>query len=473
MAPPPERPPDAQTTACPCGRGDVPAQLAGQRPLLARAATGDREAFAQLYDAQVEGVYRYLLAWTGDRSEAATLTSRVFHSALAWLPPTAGGGVEAGAWLTAMSRDAVSDRPGSGRDPAPAADPVAALAQLPDSEREVLVLRLLCGHTLDHTAHLAGYSRRAVLGLQLAACLAIAERIGGSPAPPGASAEEFQRHLTPSETAPTTPDPALSAALAAAGALRQAAAEVVAPDPELVASLRDDLTSAEPPAHPAGPLTPAEPSHLEESLTGSGPHPTHPDPEAPHPLGPGAAPHEPGPGAAPHPPGPLPGPPNGRVADRWERVAGLSTALPVALPTALRAISPLRRPWVSTAVATAGIVVLLALQAFGNPGPRPGCGGRPCPASTTVAAVAEVGNLGTPLTTIVESSTTTTTAAEQAPPPSAPRTSASAPPTTRPAPTAPRPADHDHAGLDHDGVHDHRRVHDHDGAGADLAVSGA
>jgi Sigma-70, region 4 len=163
VAPPPERPPDAQTTACPCGRGDVPAQLAGQRPLLARAATGDREAFAQLYDAQVESVYRYLLAWTGDRSEAATLTSRVFHSALAWLPPTAGGGVEAGAWLTAMSRDAVSDRPGYARDPGPIGDPVAALAQLPDSEREVLVLRLLCGHTLDHTAHLSGYSRRAVL----------------------------------------------------------------------------------------------------------------------------------------------------------------------------------------------------------------------------------------------------------------------------------------------------------------------
>ena len=113
-----ERPLDAQTAACPCRRGDVPAEMAGQRPLLERAAAGDREAFARLYDGQVEGVYRYLLAWTGDRSEAATLTSRVFHSALAWLPPTAGGGVEAGALLTAMSRDAVSDRV-AGLDAAP------------------------------------------------------------------------------------------------------------------------------------------------------------------------------------------------------------------------------------------------------------------------------------------------------------------------------------------------------------------
>jgi hypothetical protein len=78
----PERPPDAQTVACPCRHGDVPAEIAGQRPLLERAAAGDREAFARLYDGQVEGVYRYLLAWTGDRAAAAELTGQVFRVAL-------------------------------------------------------------------------------------------------------------------------------------------------------------------------------------------------------------------------------------------------------------------------------------------------------------------------------------------------------------------------------------------------------
>jgi hypothetical protein len=399
VAPPPERPPDAQTTACPCGRGDVPAQLAGQRPLLARAATGDREAFAQLYDAQVEGVYRYLLAWTGNRSEAADLTSRVFHSALAWLPPTAAGGVEAGAWLTAMSRDAVSERPGSGRDAGPAGDPVAALARLPDSEREVLVLRLLCGHTLDHTAHLSGYSRRAVLGLQLAACLAVAERAGGTAAPRGASAEEFERRLDPSEIAPTAPDPALSAALSAARGLRLAAARAVAPDPEFVASLRHELMVTEP------------------SLPRPAPAPALPDP-AP---------------ALPHPV-------RARVP-RWGSVAQRRVRGP-GLSTALRGISPRRRPWMSTAVATVGIVVLLALRASGEPAAPPRCGGGACPVSTTVAAAAGVGNLGTPLTTVVEASTTTSTAAvvDQVPATSAPRTSASAPPTTRPVPAAAPPS---------------------------------
>ena len=52
----------------------MPAELAAQRPLLERAATGDRESFARLYDTQVDGVYRYLLAWTGNRSDAAEPT---------------------------------------------------------------------------------------------------------------------------------------------------------------------------------------------------------------------------------------------------------------------------------------------------------------------------------------------------------------------------------------------------------------
>jgi DNA-directed RNA polymerase specialized sigma24 family protein len=65
----------------------VPAELAGQRPLLERAAAGDREAFALVYDTQVEGVYRYLLAWTGNPTETAELTAQVFHAAIGWLQP--------------------------------------------------------------------------------------------------------------------------------------------------------------------------------------------------------------------------------------------------------------------------------------------------------------------------------------------------------------------------------------------------
>ncbi|HET6814214.1 MAG TPA: sigma-70 family RNA polymerase sigma factor [Actinomycetota bacterium] len=245
----------------------MPAEMAGQRPLLERAAAGDREAFARLFDDQVEGVYRYLLAWTGDRAEAAELTGQVFRDALGWLPATAGGEVEAGAWLIAMARDAVAQRRGSGwiAGPAgpewasvPATDAVAAVARLGDPEREVVVLRLLLGHSLAHAAHLSGYSRRAVLELQLAACLAVWELTGGSRAGPGPatraapSAEEFERRLGSWEIDTAGSDPALANALAAAGSLRRAIpGYVIAPDDELVQRLRVELVAGAPRAERA------------------------------------------------------------------------------------------------------------------------------------------------------------------------------------------------------------------------------
>ena len=70
--------------------------------------------------------------------------------------------------------------------PLRASDVLAAVARLRwDPEREVVVLRLLLGHSLAHTAHLSGYSQRAVLELQLAACLAVHELTGGTPTPGG------------------------------------------------------------------------------------------------------------------------------------------------------------------------------------------------------------------------------------------------------------------------------------------------
>ena len=370
MALRPDRPPDA----CPCRHGDVPAETAGQRPLLERAAAGDREAFALLYDDQVEAVYRYLLAWTGNPAEAASLTGQVFHTALAWLPSTTTREVEAGAWLIAMARDAVAQRGGTARaagevgEPGPAGAPgaaagvVAAVARLGDPEREVVVLRLLLGHSLAHTAHLTGYSQRAVMELQLAACLSVGELTGGtlvappSPEAQSSSAEEFERRLGPWEVDPTGGDPALAAALTVAGSLRQAAPGYMAsPDPDLVDQLRHELATGR-----AGSAAPAP----------------------------------------------------------FER------ARPEVADPAFSVLS--KRPWVATAVATAGIVVVLALQAFGKPAPPGSCDARPCPTSTT-AAVAAAGDdsVGTPLSTVLQPTTSTTVPA-LAPAPTAAPTSAAA-----------------------------------------------
>jgi hypothetical protein len=236
------------------------------------------------------------------------------------------------------------------------------------------VLRLLLDHSLAHTAHLTGYSQRAVMELQLAACLSIGEPTGGTLAAPPApeaqssSAEEFERRLGPWEVDPTGSDPALAAALTVAGSLRQATpGYMVSPDPDLVDQLRHELATGR-----AGPATPAP----------------------------------------------------------------FRRAQPEVADSAFSVL--FRRPWVATAVATAGIVVILALQAFGKPAPPGNCDARPCPASTT-AAVAAVGDdsVGTPLSTVLQPTTSTTVPALAAAPTAAPTSAAAAPPTTRPASTAP------------------------------------
>jgi DNA-directed RNA polymerase specialized sigma24 family protein len=410
----PDRPPDA----CPCRHGNVPAETAGQRPLLERAAVGDREAFALLYDDQVEAVYRYLLAWTGNPAEAASLTRQVFHTALAWLPSATRTEVEAGAWLIAMARDAAAQREGAAGVPGevgptgtlgPAAGAVAAVARLGDPEREVAVLRLLLGHSLAHTATLSGYSQRAVMELQLAACLSIQKLTGGPHAAPPSpeaqisSAEEFERRLGPWEVDPTGSDPALAAALTVAGSLRQATpGYLVSPDPDLVDQLRHELVTGRAGTGAVGARAAVDsPQHL--------------------PLGSATFLHR--------------GPRQPEVAD---------SAAPVLLEGPVEEVGgsafsvPFKRPWVATTVATVGIVVVLALQAFGKPAPPGTCDGRPCPASTTAAVVAAAGNsVGTPLSTVLQPTTSTTLPAQAPAPTAAPTSAATAPPATRPATTAP------------------------------------
>ena len=430
----------------------MPAEIAGQRPLLERAAAGDREAFARIYDDQVEGVYRYLLAWTGDRIDAAELTVQVFHSAIGWLPTTAGPEGEAAAWLIAMSRDAIAHRGGrADRGSAgPAGDVVAAVGRLGEPQQEVVVLRLLLGHSLDHTAHLSGYSRRAVLELQLAACLAIHELTGGTPAGtpgpetrPAPSAEEFEHRLGRWEIDLSSGDPALTDALAVAGSLRQAiGGYVIAPTAEFVQHLRTELVTGTG-SRVAGTAQGAFAGAAQGAVDNHGHQP----------LAPATFPHR----------GPQPAEvAASRAPTRSEgsEVAGsgaavlsgqLGTAGSGAPPSGGRAGSSSqggtsiwgwlgRRPWVATGMATAGIVVVLALQAFGGEGGPRTCDGRPCPASTTAAvAAADGSSIGTPLTTVVEpTSTSSTLGADDGggSPAVAPPTSAAAPPTTRPATTA-------------------------------------
>jgi len=252
-----------------------------------------------------------------------------------------------------------------------------------------------------------------VLELQLAACLAIHELTAGSPggAAPAPSAEEFERRLARREIDLTGTDPALADALAAAGSLRQAIpGYVVAPTHEFVQRLRTELVTGRPAAAPgaaavAGARAPTLSERLEAA--GSDPFPALELPEAASSA------------ATPTAGGPVGGSRGGKGVLGWLA----------------------RRPWLATGVATAGIVLVLGLQAFGAQDKPRECGGRPCPASTTAAVAAGEGDgsrIRTPLTTVVEPTTSSTVNAGPAAAPTAapPASAVTAPPTTRPATTA-------------------------------------
>jgi DNA-directed RNA polymerase specialized sigma24 family protein len=371
---------------CPCGHGDVAAEIEWRRPLISRAIQGDPEAFTLLYDAHVDDVYRYLLAWTWDSAAARELTGQVFRGAVTWLPAVAEGKGDLGAWLIALARDAVGQQRGLGwvgqqvQAQVLPRDPFDAIDQLDDAQREVVVLRLLLGHSMGHTAHLAGYDGRVVQELELAACLAIWQLLSGMPVeqPPGGPqdmrAAWFEHFLSGAATDQAT-DSSLTDALSVADALRQGApGHVPLPDDGFVTHLRNELL---------------------QSIAGD-------FEEAP------------------------PAPPAGRLGRAF----------------ALVRLHVARHPWAATTVAAGAIGLVLGVQLAGGSPTRSTCTDGSCVASTTAAQAApqDEGTLPT-LPAIGGGTTTTTTttsriAATQTS--SHPSTTRGPSPTTAPPTTVPR-----------------------------------
>jgi DNA-directed RNA polymerase specialized sigma24 family protein len=366
----------AQAEPCPCGRGDVAAEMAHERPLLDRAAGGDPGAFAQLYDENVDDVYRYLLAWTADEATARELTEQVFANSLTWLPVIAGGDGDLAAWLLTSARDAVVQHRGAGWMAAedgtdqPAPDVLVAFNQLDDAQREVVVLRLLLGHSLAHTAHLAGYSTLVVGELQLEACASVWERLSGAPVepgPPGAQEQRprwFERCLEGAYLDPGG-DSALQDVMAVADALRQAAPrQVPLPDDGFVQRLRQGLLAE---------------------------------------MGDAAV-------------------------ERLPGRTGLARAF------AMLRFHVGRHPWAATIVAASAIGLILGLQIAGGTGTRSACGDGPCLASSTDTTVAEQAGVGVPTISSGPGLGATTLFPTTTAPPT------TLPPATRPASTAPATA---------------------------------
>ncbi|MGW0946818.1 RNA polymerase sigma factor [Streptomyces sp. NPDC002623] len=91
---------------------------AADRPepeLVARARTGDREAFAALYDEHYRVVYGYLLVRTRDRHLAEDLTQDAFARALSRIDAYTWQGTAFVAWLITIAKNLYLDELGRGR----------------------------------------------------------------------------------------------------------------------------------------------------------------------------------------------------------------------------------------------------------------------------------------------------------------------------------------------------------------------
>lgn len=172
--------------------GDRPAD---EQELARKAATGDRRAFAALYDLHVDAVYRYAFFRVRSDAEAEDVTSEVFHRALVAMPryeprrPFL-------AFLYTIARNVVADRFRRARPEASFEDAVLhesdapgpeelslrldeargvreAIAKLTDLQQEVIVLKFIEGRETREIAQIIGKPESTIRGIQMRALVAL------------------------------------------------------------------------------------------------------------------------------------------------------------------------------------------------------------------------------------------------------------------------------------------------------------
>lgn len=164
------------------------------RALVDLAKEGDAEAFGQLYDHYIQGVFRFVYYRVGSRPLAEDLTSETFARGLRSIQRFNWQGKDFGAWLTTIARNLVADHFKSSRSrlevvtdvipenkttvPSPEEDVLSlisnellyeAVNQLPKEQRDCVLMRFIQGLSIAQTAAALGRSEGAVKQLQLRA----------------------------------------------------------------------------------------------------------------------------------------------------------------------------------------------------------------------------------------------------------------------------------------------------------------
>jgi RNA polymerase sigma-70 factor (ECF subfamily) len=162
-----------------------------QRQIVEAAQTGDLDALSALYDSHINQVYRYTLARLGNVHDAEDVAEEIFLKMLAGLPNYQWRKVPFAAWLMRIARNEVinftrkngrraqdSELPEEivdrhNHDPAETTerqlaleDLRAAVTQLPEAQREVIILRFASGLSVADTARALGKNENNVKVLQ-------------------------------------------------------------------------------------------------------------------------------------------------------------------------------------------------------------------------------------------------------------------------------------------------------------------
>jgi RNA polymerase sigma-70 factor (ECF subfamily) len=166
------------------------------------AAQADRAAFGVLYRRYVDRVYAYAFYQLGDHHDAEDATERTFLAALRALPAFRDEGASFRAWLFRIAHNTLANAhrtrarrrteplPEGLERAAPDADPAglvaraddmravrAALAELPEDRRQVVLLRFVDGLTAAEVGLVLDRSAGAVRVLQHRALQELAARL--------------------------------------------------------------------------------------------------------------------------------------------------------------------------------------------------------------------------------------------------------------------------------------------------------
>lgn len=174
------------------------------RALVDLAKEGDAEAFGQLYDHYVTGVFRFIYYRVGSQQLAEDLTSETFVRGLRAIQRFNWQGKDFGAWLTTIARNLVADHFKSSRSrleivsetipegkthaASPEQEVLALISNeilfeavnaLPNEQRDCILMRFIQGLSIAQTAAALGRSEGAIKQLQLRAVRSLAKSVPG------------------------------------------------------------------------------------------------------------------------------------------------------------------------------------------------------------------------------------------------------------------------------------------------------